>query len=140
MSLYLDTSVLVPLQIEEPKSEILHQWLAETTDPLCISDLAVAEFGSALSRYVRMDRLPADAAKQALANFDQWVDDLADRVENLPVDIRLASQLVRTPLPKLLTPDAIHIATCRRLGLTLVAHDTDMVDHATRLGVKCRVP
>lgn len=140
MSFYLDTSVLVPLQVPEPRSGLLQDWLRATTEPLSISDLAVAEFHSALSRHKRMGPLPAEAIAAARSNFERWKLSAAEQVENLPIDVRLAASLVQHVHPKLVAPDAIHIATCRRLGLTLVAHDEDMIIHAQRAGVSCVAP
>ena len=140
MSLYLDTSILIPLLVPEPRSKSLQAWIETATDTLLISDLAVAEFHSAMSRYVRMKHLPEDAVAISRAGFESWCRGSARRVENLPVDTRRAAELVQVPSPKLLTPDAIHIATCERLGATLVTHDDAMVYRASRRGLTCVVP
>ena len=140
MSFYLDASVLVPLHVEESKSAVLQRWVANADEPLAISDLAAAEFASAISRLVRMTEVTAETAMHVVDDFDRWRSETADMVENQPVDIRAAARLVRQPDPKLLAPDAIHLATCRRMGLTLVTYDGDMAAVAKRLGIAIAVP
>ncbi len=100
-----------------------------------IGDLAVAEFGSAISRLVRMKQLTPEEAGDKLSDFDRWRFEVARPVEVIPSDVRVAGQFVRKPMPRLMTADAIHLATCQRLGLTLVAHDTDLIDIARLNGI-----
>lgn len=140
MSFYLDTSVLVPLIVEEPKSAPLEDWLRSIDAPVHVGDLAAAEFGAVISREVRTAALTDYEAAMVFARFDGWRAAFAEAVEIASADLRLAARLVREPYPKLLTADAIHIATCQRLGLTLVAHDEDMLTIAERSGVASHYP
>jgi predicted nucleic acid-binding protein len=135
LSLYLDASVLVPLSLPEASSRLIEAWLKSAKAELIVSDLAHAEFHAALSRRVRTGELAEDDARKIRVEFDQWRDEAAQTVENLPVDIRAAARLVQNPFPKLLTPDAIHIATCRRLGVTLVSHDRRLLEVGSREGI-----
>lgn len=132
MSLYLDASILVPLVLPEARSPDVEAWFAGARGDLIVSDLADAGVRSAISRAVRTGGLSEAQAAEAHLHFDQWRDEAAISIENLPVDIRAAARLVRRPVPKLLAPDAIHLATCRRLGLTLVTHDLRLIDVARR--------
>ncbi len=136
MSLYLDASVLVPLFMVEDQSRILERWIESVNGTLLISDLAASEFAATLSRFIRQGALDSDQANTLHTAFDRWKSEAAEPVENRPVDIRNAARLVRTPKPKLLTPDAIHLATCQRLGLTLVTHDQMLLEIAKREGVE----
>lgn len=140
MSLYLDASVLLPLVLPEAASARIDAWLRDARGDLIVSDLADAEFRAAISRRVRMDELREEKATQLHLLFDQWRDEAARPLETLSVDIRAAARLVRKPFPKLLTPDAVHIATCRRLGLTLVTHDRRLLEVGRREGVKVLSP
>ena len=50
MSLYLDTSVLLPTLIAEPSTEAVYDYLGAIDQELLISDFAAAEVASGLSR------------------------------------------------------------------------------------------
>ena len=55
-------------------------------------------------------------------------------------DTETASRMVAEPFPKLLMPDAIHVAICKRLVLTLVTLDQDLLLIAVREGVTAISP
>lgn len=140
MSLYLDPSVIVPLFVNERRSEALLAWLEDAKETLAISDLATAEFGAAVSRLGRMGILGDNLANSVLERFDEWRADVAEALEIVPADIRVAARLVRNPRPKLLAPDAIHLAICRRTGFTLVTHDVGLTAVAGREEIRCIKP
>lgn len=140
MSYYLDTSAIVPLYFPEETSPALARWIRDAEPPLVISDFAIAEFSSALSRNVRMGLLAEVEAQQLILAFDEWRKEECTSVEIQPADIYVATELVQKPHPKLLTPDAIHLAISKRLDLTLVSLDTDLVVHARGLQIPVLVP
>ena len=140
MSGYLDTNVVVPLFVIESNSGSIATWLAGRRDGLFLGDLVVAEFNSALSRLVRQRHLTEERASDVRGQFDLWREDATEAVEHLPADIRAAGILVRSPHPRLLSADAIHLATCRRLNLTLITHDLDLQIIATREGIRWESP
>lgn len=140
MSLYLDTSVIVPLHVEESASARLHEWLESVDEPIVVADLAVVEFSSAISRLIRMGQMTPAVAAETIGDFERWRRASAMRVENLPVDIRVAAEFVREPYPPLLSADAIHLATCQRLNATIVSHDSDILKIAGRMGVAFLAP
>lgn len=100
----------------------------------------MAEFRSQISRRVRKGELSPAQADQVNTGFDQWREDATAPLEHAPADIRAAARMVRIPFPKLLTPDAIHIATCRRLGFSLVTYDRRLIEAAEREGVQTVSP
>ena len=108
--------------------------------PIIVSDLAAGEFNATLSRLVRMDILTEQAAHATIEQFEIWRDSFTDEACHEPGDIRKAAQFVRVPKPKLLMPDAIHLATCQRLGLTLVTFDRDLADIAHARGIGTVIP
>lgn len=140
MSLYLDTNVLVPLHVREPNSDLLNDWFAARLETLFVSDLAAGEFGATISRLVRMSELGSGAALAILSDFDDWRASVSRHASNEAVDVMAAAVLVRQPRPKLLMADAIHLATCRRLGLTLVTFDGDLATLAAAHEVQVLVP
>jgi hypothetical protein len=140
MSLYLDTSVLMPLYVEEKTSAAMAVWLEATSEALLVSDLTRGEFAAAVSRLVRMRALEKHHGVEIVAAFEEWCDVRGTRVENLPSDIREAAHLVRQPTPRLLMPDAIHLVACSRLGAILVTLDDDLVQIGDREAVAVLVP
>jgi uncharacterized protein len=139
LSLYLDTNVVVPMHVDEGTSSLVDHWQSTVAEPFAISDLVAGEFASAMSRLVRMRKLTPSQASVILTRFDQWLKGF-EQVEHVGSDVRLAAQLVRQPSPKLLMPDAIHLATCGRTGHVLVTLDDDLAEIANRLGIGCIVP
>jgi predicted nucleic acid-binding protein len=140
LSFYLDTSILVPLHIEEPASARLHKWLQDAGEPMIVASLAVLEFRSVVSRLIRMKQVTPAIAADIISDFDRWRGIAATYADNLPVDIHAAAELIREPHPPLLPADAIHLATCKRLGATFVAHDGNLLEIASRLSVACLSP
>lgn len=118
--------MVMPLFIEEENSDAVTDWIAELAEPLIVSDLASAEFQSVMSRLVRMGKLNTGEAQNIRNEFATWRSTVTRVLENLPLDMRAAAELVQVPFPRLLSADAIHLATCRRLGLTLATLDLDL--------------
>lgn len=140
MSIYLDASIVVPLVVNEPSSENTRDWIDIRLDALHVGHLAVGEAGSAISRRRRMKLLTDSEGDRALDAMDTWLQTAVTLIQHDPDDIARASRMVRTPLPKLLMGDAIHIATCQRLGLTLATYDADLANIAAREGVSVERP
>lgn len=136
MTFYLDASVMVPLFVDEPTTSVITAWLDTQNFPLYTTMLAVGETASAISRRRRMGELTDDEGLHALATLDEWLEIAVMTIDHQPVDIAEAAIFVRRPTPKLLMPDAIHLATCRRLGLTLVTNDGGLATVADLLRVE----
>ena len=132
---YLDASVLVPLIVEQPLSEIAAAFMDRNSGRLLASEFAAAEAASAISRLVRMGELDAELARAALEDFDAWRFGSTKLVEMTPGDVRLAHGLVRRFETKLRAADALHVAMTIRLGATLVTDDAGMLAGAEMVGV-----
>ena len=135
MSIYLDSSVLLPILIAEPTTEAVYDCLGAADQELLISDFAAAEVASALSRLVRMYLLTDTDASARLADFDAWRMAMSSPVDIASSDARLAYIYVRRFDLGLRAPDALHLAIARRLDATLVTLDRRMVAAARELGV-----
>lgn len=135
MSLYLDTSVLVPLFVSEVHTESARALLAARPE-VVVSDLTTVEFASALSRLVRMSLLEGPAAQAAFANLDVWVARAATRLNVESGDVRAAEAMLRTLDVPLTAPDVLHIAIATRAGAELATLDARMPEVAGRLGVR----
>ena len=102
---------------------------------MVIADFASAEFASSISRKVRMLRLSASDARDALATFDLWAGRAAERAELAAADVGVATQYLRRLDLTLRTADAINIAIAQRLGAELATFDRKMIESAAVLGV-----
>jgi uncharacterized protein len=140
LSVYFDACVLVPIFVAEDSSERVNSFLDGLAARIQISDLGVAEVGAAVSRRVRMGDDSEAVGLETLAAFDEWVMAATVRHAIEPDDVRRAGALVRRFDLKLLTPDAIHLAVCERLGFQLATLDRRLAAAAEMIGVSCFVP
>lgn len=131
--IYLDTSCIVPLFLPERRSVDIENMLVGRE--FTVSDLARAEFSSAIALAVRSGRVSTEAARTVLTRCDEWADDHAWTVDTAREDFTVATSLIRRFDLGLRTPDALHIAIARRLGAALLTFDTRMHAAALSLGV-----
>jgi uncharacterized protein len=140
LSLYLDTSVLLPTLIQEEATPTVQTYMRATDQELLISDFAAAEVASALSRLVRTRLLDEVGAHSRLADFEAWRAATSSPIDLHAADARLAYIYVRRFDLALRAPDALHLAVARRLGATLVTLDRRMARAAAELGIAAQVP
>jgi uncharacterized protein len=139
MSIYLDTSVLIPTLIRETASDAVEQYLSVRHERI-ISEFAALEVVSVLSRFIRTNLLANETAAARLTDFEAWRASTSLAAEVRPVDTRLAYAYVRRFNLKLRAPDALHVAIAYRLGATLVTLDHRLATAARDLGVAVDMP
>lgn len=71
MICYVDTSVLVALCVNEPKSEDVSRWYGKSKDQLVSSVWCVTEFASALGIKQRTKQITIEQAQVAWKNFQR---------------------------------------------------------------------
>lgn len=140
MKVWLDANVLVALIIDESTSDSIAATLENLEHRPLVSDLAVAEASAAVARLARTGEKTRPEAETLFEELDLWVASASESVRMTPDDLADAITLVRQPDLALLTPDALHIAGARRLGLTLITLDKGMARAAKALGVDCMNP
>lgn len=140
VSWYLDASILVALLTPEPSSSRADDFLRENPALLIVSNLAAAEFASAIARRVRTREIALDDARSDLADLDIWLARSAQWVEISAADVALATAFLRRLDLPLRTPDAIHIAIAQRVDATLVSFDRQMAASARALGAVVATP
>ena len=91
LSVYLDTSVLVPLFLPDPFAERAKRFLGTGPAQVVVSDFVAAEYASVVGIRVRNGALSQSAGRMAFSNFDKWCSDYAADVETEAADIRAAS-------------------------------------------------
>lgn len=134
MSRYLDTNAIIGLLTADPLTPRVRAVLAQSIDPLIISDFAAVEFAAVVGRKVRSATIMRQHGMDAIALLDQW----SARVTRVPLgsnDVARADQFLRRLDLPLQAPDAIHIAIAERLAATLVTFDRQMAAAARTLGL-----
>jgi predicted nucleic acid-binding protein len=134
LSAYLDASVLVALFVQDPLTNRARAILREHPQAIVVSDLAAAEFASAIARLVRIGDATADGARATFATFDAWTSRASGRAETTSSDIGSAAAFIRRLDLTLRAPDAIHIAIAQRIGADLLTFDRQMAAGARALG------
>ena len=133
MTLYLDASALLPLFIEETKTQRAHGILRGTI--LVISDFAVAEFSAGVARRARLGEITDSGAAAVFAALDAWTVNAARRESLTTGDVGVAISLVRRLDLGLRAPDAINIAIAQRCEAQLLTFDEKMARSARSLGL-----
>lgn len=133
---YWDTSVLVPLLVEEPESPRVRDLLKE--DPLIVTWWATpVEIFSALCRYRREDGLPDDAFATVRVRFTELLTALDLVAPNTALRNKAIQLLTAHPLR---SADALQLAAALRWcrgeadGMTFVAFDGRLRKAAAREG------
>jgi uncharacterized protein len=134
LSLYLDASVLVALFVDDPFTARARAVLHSALPALIVSDLAAAEFASAIARLVRIGDAKPKAARATFATFDAWLVRETQFAETLSADVVAAAAFIRRLDLTLRAPDAIHIAIAQRVGADLFTFDKQMAKSARSLG------
>jgi predicted nucleic acid-binding protein len=133
LNLYMDASALLPLFIEEPKTQRAQALLRGNT--LVISDFAVAEFSSGVARRARLGEIDDSGASAVFAALDAWAASAAKRESLTTGDVGIAISLVRRLELGLRAPDAINIAIAQRCEAQLLTFDEKMGRSARSLGL-----
>lgn len=136
---YLDASVLVPLVYLEDATDLIYRYVGDRCEWI-VSDFATGEVASAVGRLVRSRSVTSLVGEEALVRFDNWREARASTVEVVPSDVGRATRFLHRFDLGLRLPDAIHLAICRRLGLTLVSFDRRLLNAASALVIPTEVP
>ena len=128
--IYLDSSALLKLLIEEPESAALATWLAERSDdPPVSSELARLEVVRAARR---LDPNIATSARSLISQLDL-----------IPTDSVLINEAADAGKPLLRSLDAIHLASALSIRADLtafVAYDDRLVSAAEAEGLHVSRP
>lgn len=140
MNVYLDASVIVPNWLVESATPVVQNFFLTFDDLPVVSDFAAGEVASAIARRWRMGGLARTLAETVLVHIDAWRNEECASATIESVDIALAAEFVRRFDLHLRMPDAIHLAMCERLKLTMATFDKPLVRAAHALGIDVVVP
>jgi predicted nucleic acid-binding protein len=136
LTVYFDTSAIVPLFLNDRFSSQAQSLVAGITNPLAVSEFAIAEFSAVAAMRVRTKAQTPTDASVAWVNLDTWAAHYCIKVETLAEDVRAADRLLRRLDLGLRAPDAIHLAIAQRLGAELATFDKKMATAARSLAIK----
>lgn len=127
--------MLVSLIVPDSHTGRAQSFVASCGQPVAVSDFGMVEVASGLGVQVRMRRLTANDARQAMADLRTWVVRNAEDVQLQSADMAFAhAAIVRFDL-NLRAPDALQIAAAYRVGATLATFDRKQAAGAAALGV-----
>lgn len=137
---YFDASALAAVLLDEPARHRVDALLVDADSAPLVSDFAVAEVSSAVSRLLRTTLRDAAQAEALIQSLDEWVLETGGPISLDASDAWEATLLVRRFDLKLRAPDALHLAICRRLEARLVTLDNNLARAARALDVPCINP
>ncbi len=134
---YVDTSVLVPLFLNEPHSVAAAAWYAHEKGELVAAVWCIPEFAGALGIKQRTGVIDAQQAQGAWMRFERMV---ASDLRLLPVEpacFHRAAKLVLDAASALRPGDALHLACAEAAGAKHIATLDDVLSrNAQRLKIK----
>lgn len=137
---YVDTSVLVALHLNEARSNDVAGWYGACADELVSAVWCVTEFASALAIKQRTGQITADQGRAAWLRFERLC---ANDLQLLPVQassLHRAALLTLDAATGLRAGDALHLASALDADVTSMATlDEVLARNAKRLKLKLAV-
>ena len=134
---YVDTSVLVALFLNEPHSRAALDWYAHEKRELVAAAWCVTEFASALGIKQRMGAIDTEQAQGAWTRFERMASADLRLLAVSPVDFHRAAALVGDATSGLRAGDALHLACAESAGAKFIATLDDVLSrNAARVKIK----
>ncbi len=134
---YVDTSVLVPLFLNEAHSMAVSDWYAREKSEIAAAAWCVPEFASALGIKQRTGAINAQQAQGAWARFERMVAADLQLLAVAPAHFHRAAELVLDSVSGLRAGDALHLACAEAAGAkTMATLDEVLGRNALRLKMK----
>ncbi|MGH8541358.1 MAG: type II toxin-antitoxin system VapC family toxin [Stenotrophobium sp.] len=140
--LYLDTSVLVPLFVQEPESAAVRAWFeVNAAKTLVISDWTLTEFASAMGIKVREKELKPDQARTACALMDKLATGSFKVLTPARGDYSKAAERLGQHALGLRAGDALHLAIAENEGVAcFYTLDRRLIEAGRKLKLKIASP
>lgn len=134
---YVDTSVLVPLFLNEPHSVAAAEWYAREKSELVAAAWCIPEFASALGIKQSTGALDAQQARGAWTRFERMAAADLRLLPVAPANFHRAAELVLDSASALRAGDALHLACAEAAGAKRMATlDAVLSRNAQRLKIK----
>lgn len=142
MTVYLDTSVVVPSFVAEDASPVVRRWFGEhALEEWTTSLWTSVEFASAVGNRVRGGTLSIAEGEAALTAFDGEIAGRAELAKPQPEDFDFARRAIAHFNLGLRGGDALHIAIALRLEATLLLTlDRRLANAARAFGLDTEEP
>ena len=135
--IYVDTSVIVALIVNETGSAGVAAWYAATRSELVSAAWCVTEFASVLGLKQRTAQIDAAQARAAWGRFERLASNDLRLLSVEPVDFHRAAQWTMDAASGVRAGDALHLACAERAATNSIATlDVAMARHARRLKIK----
>ncbi|MBK6613424.1 type II toxin-antitoxin system VapC family toxin [Ottowia sp.] len=135
--IYVDTSVIVALIVNETGSAGVAAWYAATRSELVSAAWCVTEFASVLGLKQRTAQIDAAQARAAWGRFERLASNDLRLLSVEPVDFHRAAQWTMDAASGVRAGDALHLACAERAATKSIATlDVAMARHARRLKIK----
>ena len=134
MKAYFDTSVIVTIIASDEGWGKIAAWLTAHDPQSFYSDFGEGEVYAAIGNRVRRRDVSETYANELIGQSRAYLATW-DQLEITPADIAAATTMVSKFFLGLRLHDAIHVATTRRLGGTLISTDVQQVRAARKLGI-----
>lgn len=134
---YVDTSVLVPLFLNEPHSAAAAHWYAREKSELVAAAWCVTEFASALGIKQRTGAIDAQQAQAAWKQFERMAAADLRLLAVTPAHFHRAAELVLDAASALRAGDALDLACAEAAGAKQLATlDEVLGRNAQRLKIR----
>ena len=134
---YVDTSVLVPLFLNEPCSVAAADWYAQEKSEIVAAAWCVPEFASALGIKQRTGAIDVQQAQGAWTRFERMVAADLRLLPVEPANFHRAAELVLDATSALRAGDALHLACAEAAGAKSMATLGEVLSrNAQRLKIK----
>ena len=134
---YLDTSVAVPLFVQEAASDRVAAWFATCADPIVSADWIVTEFASALSIKERRGDITEEDARVVWTEFEAFCGTGMRLVPVSRKSFEEAASLARDAASGMRSGDSLHLAVALEIGASSMATaDANLDTNAKKKGLK----
>jgi predicted nucleic acid-binding protein len=118
---YVDTSVLVAMMLEEPQSDTVARWYRRVRGELACACWGVTEFASALGIKQRTGQITPAVAATAWAQFERLASHDLRLLPLEAIDFHRAATLSLDGANTLRAGDALHLACALRFAARSIA-------------------
>jgi predicted nucleic acid-binding protein len=132
MVCYVDTSVLVALCVNEPRSEDVSRWYAKCKDNLVSSVWSVTEFASALGIKQRTGQITTDEAQVAWQSFQRLCTNDLTLLSPDANMFHKAAFLILDAATGLRAGDALHLTSALQANVKRMATLNDVFARNTK--------
>lgn len=133
--IYLDTSVAIPLFVNEPASDAVSDWYSRCDEALVASDWLHTEFASAISLKTRRGEIGAEQADAVWLEFEDFFRNAVRRVPVSSQSFEAAARLARVAASGLRVGDSLHLAVASQVAGSMATLDANLALNAEKAGL-----